>query len=95
MSIEKKTVAKVAELACIEVPEEKLEKLTPDLQNILGWVEQLSEIDTSQVEPLSNVANAKTPMREDCVTDGNIRDEILKNAPSSREGFFEVQKIVE
>ena len=62
---------------------------------ILGWIEQLAEVDTAGVEPMSSVAAMRLPMREDEVTDGNCRDEILANAPEAAHGFFTVPKVVE
>ncbi len=95
MGLTKETVLKVAELAHIEMPDDKLEQLLPDMNNIITWVEQLSELDTDNVEPLANISDETAPLREDVVNDGDIQDKVLKNAPSKREGFFEVLKIVE
>ena len=69
--------------------------MAPKLNNILGFIEQLSEVDTDNVKPLSNVARSKLPLREDVVNDGNCRDKVLANAPESEEGFYAVPKVVE
>lgn len=95
MAIEKETVAKVANLARIQVTEEEQEKLAPQLDNILGWVEQLSEVDTDNVEPLASVVDITLPLRKDAVTDGGIQEDVLANAPETLEGFFAVPKVVE
>ncbi|HRK97407.1 MAG: Asp-tRNA(Asn)/Glu-tRNA(Gln) amidotransferase subunit GatC [Alphaproteobacteria bacterium] len=95
MSIDKSTVSKIANLARIKVTEEDLEYYAPQLQNILSWAEQLQEVDTTGVEPLANVSEINLTLREDKITDGQKRDEILKNAPETVEGFYVVTKIVE
>ena len=75
--------------------DEELEKLVPELNNILGWVEQLGEVNTDGVEPLTAVIDLKQRLRDDVVNDGNIRDEILANAPEAQHGFFAVPKVIE
>lgn len=95
MSLDKKTVAKVANLARLEVSEEDLEKYGPQLSNIISFVEQLSEVDTDNVEPLASVVDITLRLREDEVTDGGYAKEILANAPEELEGFFVVPKVVE
>jgi len=75
--------------------DEELDKLVPELNNILGWVEQLSEVDTDGIEPLTAVIDQKLRLRDDVVTDGNIRDEVLANAPEAQHGFFAVPKVIE
>lgn len=95
MSIDKATVRKIATLARIKVTEDDLNYYAPQLQNILGWAEQLQEVDTNGVAPLANVSEIACRLRPDVVTDGNKSEEILKNAPESVEGFFVVSKIVE
>ena len=75
--------------------EDELEKLVPELNNILGWVEQLGEVDTSGIEPLTAVIDQKLRLRDDVVNDGNIRDEVLANAPEAQHGFFAVPKVIE
>ena len=95
MSVDTETVLKIAHLARIAMSEEEAERLKPELNNILGWVEQLGEVDTSGVEPLSMVIANHTRMREDVVTDGDCRDEVLANAPLAEHGFFAVPKVIE
>ena len=73
----------------------EIEALVPELNNILGWVEQLGEVDTDGVEPLTAVIDQKLRLREDVVDDGNIRDKILANAPEAQHGFFAVPKVIE
>jgi aspartyl-tRNA(Asn)/glutamyl-tRNA(Gln) amidotransferase subunit C len=95
MSVTIADVKKVARLSRIDVPEEKLEQLAGELTGIMGWIEQLNEVDVEGVAPMTSVVAAALPMREDVVTDGNIQDQILANAPKSDEGFFVVPKSVE
>ncbi len=95
MSIDKATVAKIAHLARIKVPEQELERLAGDLTKILDWVEQLDEVDTDGVAPMTGVVAQKLRRRADEVTDGGIRDLVLANAPDTAEGFFAVPKVVE
>ena len=95
MSITKQDVAKVANLARIKMTDEKMEELLPQLSNIIGFVEQLSEVDTNNVEPLASVADITLRLREDEVTDGGYQEEILMNAPDKLEGYFGVNKVVE
>jgi aspartyl-tRNA(Asn)/glutamyl-tRNA(Gln) amidotransferase subunit C len=95
MAIDAATVKKVANLARIREPEDRLEPLAQELSGILAWIEQLAEVDTDGVEPMTSVVAAKLPMREDVVTDGNCVDRILANAPRSANGFFVVPKVVE
>jgi len=75
--------------------DEELERLGPELNNILSWVEQLGEVDTEGVEPLATVIEQKLRLREDAVTDGECRDEVLANAPDAQHGFFAVPKVIE
>jgi aspartyl-tRNA(Asn)/glutamyl-tRNA(Gln) amidotransferase subunit C len=95
MALEKATVAHIAALARIRLSEAELEPLTEELSHILSWVEQLNEVDTSGVKPMASVAATSLPMREDRVTDGGRREEILGNAPRTTRGFFVVPKVVE
>ena len=95
MSLDKATVARIATLARIKVPEADREALGRELDQILGFVEQLAEVDTSGVEPMASVEHQRLPMREDVVTDGDRPDDILRNAPSPARGFFTVPKVVE
>ena len=75
--------------------EEEIERLVPEINNILGWVEQLGEVDTDGVEPLTAVIDQKLRLRDDKVTDGDCRDEVLANAPDAEHGFFAVPKVIE
>lgn len=95
MAVDKATVAKIAKLARISVPEEQQEALAGELNNILSWIEQLSELDTEGVAPMTSVVEMAWPRREDRVTDGDCVDDIVKNAPESVQGFFTVPKVVE
>ena len=95
MSVTKDDVRRIAALARIAEPADRLDALTEELNNILDWVEQLDEVDVDGVEPMTTVAPTALPRREDAVSDGGIREDILKNAPRSEEGFFVVPKSVE
>ena len=95
MSIDKDKVRHIAKLARIAMSHEELERMVPELNNILGWVEQLGEVDTSGVEPLTAVIDQKLRLRDDVVNDGNCRDDILANAPEPQHGFFGVPKVIE
>ncbi len=95
MALDKATVARIATLARIKVPEGEQAHLAGELTHILGWIEQLNEVDTSGIEPMSGVVAMRLPMRDDKVTDGGRRDEILANAPAAAHGFFTVPKVVE
>jgi aspartyl-tRNA(Asn)/glutamyl-tRNA(Gln) amidotransferase subunit C len=95
MSVSPEQVRHIAKLARIAMSDEELERLVPELNNILGWVEQLGEVDTEGVEPLTAVIEHKQRLRDDVVNDGNIRDEILANAPDAQHGFFAVPKVIE
>jgi aspartyl-tRNA(Asn)/glutamyl-tRNA(Gln) amidotransferase subunit C len=95
MSVTPEQVRHIANLARIAMSEDELERLVPELNNILGWVEQLGEVDTEGVEPLTAVIDQKLRLREDAVTEGNIRGEVLANAPDAQHGFFAVPKVIE
>ncbi|MEZ8006536.1 MAG: Asp-tRNA(Asn)/Glu-tRNA(Gln) amidotransferase subunit GatC [Amylibacter sp.] len=95
MSIDKETARRAAHLARIAVPEEELENLAQELSGILGFMEQLLEVDVEGVEPLTSVSPMSLPRRADVVSDGDQIEKILKNAPDSREGFFAVPKVME
>ncbi|MGB3625086.1 MAG: Asp-tRNA(Asn)/Glu-tRNA(Gln) amidotransferase subunit GatC [Henriciella sp.] len=95
MSVTKDDVRKVARLSRIAVSEDRLEPLANELTAIMGWIEQLNEVDIEGVEPMTSVVDAKLPLRADVVTDGNIQDQVLANAPRSEDGFFVVPKSVE
>ncbi|WP_137701453.1 Asp-tRNA(Asn)/Glu-tRNA(Gln) amidotransferase subunit GatC [Marimonas lutisalis] len=95
MSIDKDTAAKVAKLARIKVEEDQLEALAGEFNAVLGFIEQLNEVDVEGVEPMVSVTPMRLKRREDVVTDGGMQDKILANAPDAREGFFAVPKVVE
>ena len=95
MAIDAATVRKVARLARIAVPEEKLEQLASELNGIMTWIEQLSEVDTDGVEPMTSAVHMPAPMREDVVTEGGDASKVLSNAPKTVDGFFVVPKVVE
>ncbi len=95
MAVDKDTVVRIARLARIRVPEEQCEALAGELSNILGWIEQLNEVETEGVAPMTSVVERKAPMREDVVTDGDCREKIVANAPEEHDGFFLVPKVVE
>ena len=95
MSVDTKQVRHIAKLARIAMSDGEVEALVPELNAIIGWVEQLSAVDTDGVEPLTAVIDQKLRLREDKVTDGNVRDAILANAPEAEHGFFAVPKVIE
>ncbi|MCG6884238.1 MAG: Asp-tRNA(Asn)/Glu-tRNA(Gln) amidotransferase subunit GatC [Silicimonas sp.] len=95
MSIDRDTARKVAKLARIKVEEDDLDALAGEFNAILGFVEQLNEVDVEGVEPMTSVTPMRLKRREDVVTDGNQQEKILSNAPDAREGFFAVPKVVE
>ena len=95
MALDKATVAHIASLARIRLAEGELEPVADELSHILDWVEQLNEVDTTGVAPMASAAVARLPMREDQVSDGDRRDDILGNAPRAARGFFTVPKVVE
>ena len=95
MSVDKETVARIAHLARLKVPEEALEPMTGELNKILEWVEQLEEVDTGNVAPMTSVVHAQIPMRDDKITAGDQRGDVLKNAPDAQHGFFAVPKVIE
>ena len=105
MSLDKDTVARIARLARLKVPDDELAPLAGELSGILAWIEQLNEVDTRNVEPMSSVSDVTLPMRADQVTDGGIAEKILANAPEgavyieptdkNAGGFFTVPKVME
>ncbi|MFZ1743164.1 MAG: Asp-tRNA(Asn)/Glu-tRNA(Gln) amidotransferase subunit GatC [Pontixanthobacter sp.] len=100
MSVNKADVAKIASLARIKMDDDALERMVPELNNILGWVDQLGEVDTSNVEPMTAVIANTLRLRADVVnadpkTGGDRRDDILANAPATEHGFFGVPKVIE
>jgi aspartyl-tRNA(Asn)/glutamyl-tRNA(Gln) amidotransferase subunit C len=96
MSIDEKTVRKVARLARLALPEARVAPMAAELNGIMAWIEQLNEVDIEGVAPMTSaVEGAALPMREDVVTSGNDVERVLKNAPKSEDGFFVVPKVVE
>jgi len=95
MSVNNDQVRHIAKLARIAMSDDEIAALVPELNNILGWVEQLAEVDTDGVEPLAAVIPAKLAFRADVVTDGDRRDAVLANAPAAAHGFFAVPRVVE
>jgi aspartyl-tRNA(Asn)/glutamyl-tRNA(Gln) amidotransferase subunit C len=95
MAIDAAIVRKVAKLARIRVAEDRLGPLARELSGILQWIEQLAEVDTEGVAPMTSAVPLTMPMREDVVTEGGDAAAILANAPSVRAGFFVVPKVVE
>ncbi len=95
MKIDKNTINKIARLSRIKLDDKESEDYIKDLNSILDWVEQLNEVNTENVEPLSNISSSILPQREDVSKDTNSSDEILENAPDKLEGFFAVPKVVE
>lgn len=95
MSLDKATVKKVAGLARLAMNDEQLDRMAPQVSGIINWIEQLAEVDTDDVEPLSSVVDIPLPLREDVVNDGGYADKVLANAPEATQGYFVVPKIVE
>ncbi len=95
MSLTIEDVKKVARLARMKMTDAELEQHKEKLSGIIDFVEQLSEVDTDNVEPLQSVVDIKLRLRADEITDGDLHDDILKNAPEQLEGFFAVPKVVE
>jgi aspartyl-tRNA(Asn)/glutamyl-tRNA(Gln) amidotransferase subunit C len=95
MSLDRAAVQHIATLARIRVSDADAHALVAELGKILAWVEQLGEVDTTGVDPMASVVARNLPQRNDEVTDGNIRDRLLANAPESAMGFFAVPRVVE
>ena len=95
MSIDKDKIKHVSKLARISVDEKKIDGLTKDLSSIFKFIEQLNELNTDKVEPLSSILNEPLRFRKDEVNDGKIREKILKNSPEKNEEFFVVPKVIE
>lgn len=99
MSVDKETVRKVAKLARLTVPEDRLEPLAGEINGILKWIEQLNEVDVAGVEPMTSTVDMKLPMREDVVetgpTGGGQADNVVGNAPKTEDHFFVVPRVVE
>lgn len=95
MSVDEKTVRRVARLARLAIPDDRLAPMANELNGILNWVQQLEEIETDGVEPMTSVLPMRLPRREDKVTDGGYAEDVVKNAPRTEDGFFLVPKVVE
>jgi len=95
MSVDSATVRKIASLARLAVSDDEVNAMVPELNNILRWIEQLGEVDTKGVAPMTAVIANTLRLREDVVTDGNVRDQVLANAPAREHGFFGVPKVIE
>ena len=95
MSLDKATVARISRLARIATTDEEQERLAGELSGILDWVEQLGEVDTDNVEPMTSVVEMVQRLRVDAVTDGHVQDKVLANAPETTDGFFVVPKVIE
>ena len=95
MSVSPDQVRHIAKLARIAMSDAEIEAMVPELNNILSWVEHLSEVDTDGVEPLTAVIENHLRLRDDAVTEGDRRDAILANAPAAEHGFFAVPKVIE
>ena len=95
MSVNADQVRHVAKLARIAMSDAEVDALVPELNQILGWVQQLATVDTEGVEPLTAVIEQKLRLRDDVVDDGDMRDKVLLNAPDAQHGFFAVPKVIE
>ena len=95
MAVDRATVAQIAKLARIRMPEQDLDALAGELSNILTWIEQLSEIDTEGVAPMTSVVAVELPRRADVVTDGGYPDKVIENAPEAAQAFYSVPKVIE
>jgi aspartyl-tRNA(Asn)/glutamyl-tRNA(Gln) amidotransferase subunit C len=95
MAVDANTVRRVARLARIHEPEERLEVLAGELNTIMGWIDMLNEVDVEGVEPMTSAVETTLPLREDVVSDGGDVQRIVANAPKSADGFFVVPKVVE
>lgn len=95
MSLDTATVRRVAALARIRLEEDEVARLQGELNGILGWIEQLQAVDVEGVEPLAGAAQMTLRMREDVVTDGGVREQVLSNAPDREGDYFAVPKVVE
>ena len=95
MAVDSETVVRVARLARLKITKDEAHALAGELSNIIGWIEQLDEVDTDGVEPMASVADMKLRWREDEVTDGGVPDKVITNAPDPENGMFSVPKVVE
>ena len=95
MKIDKNTTLKIAKLSRIKIDESEIDELSSQLNSIVEWVEQLNEVNTDTVEPLSNVSMTKLPLRKDIENSKDNSEEVLSNAPDKLEKYFAVPKVVE
>ena len=95
MSLDPATVRRIARLSRLRIDDEQVARMQGDLNGILGWIEQLAEVDVDGVEPLTGAAMMAMRLREDVVTDGNLQEEVLSNAPDRDGPFYTVPKVVE
>tara|TARA_Y100000741_G_C18199769_1_gene537147 strand:+ start:353 stop:640 length:288 start_codon:yes stop_codon:yes gene_type:complete len=95
LKIDKNTTLKIAKLSRIKIKDDEIQELSSQLSSILDWVEQLNEVDTKNIEPLSNVSKAELPLRKDIEESSDNSEKILSNAPEKLENFFAVPKVVE
>lgn len=95
MSVDTQTVKRIASLARIAISEDEAQALVPELNNILGWIEQLGEVDTASVEPMTAVIPNTLRLRDDVVSEPDQRELVLANAPQAEQGFFAVPKVIE
>ena len=95
MKIDKNTTVKIAKLCRIKLKEEEIEEFSSQLSSILDWVEQLNEVNTEKIKPLSNVSSSDLPLREDKIITKNDSEDVLSNAPEKLENYFVVPKVVD
>ncbi len=95
MSLDPATVRRIARLARLRIDDEQVARMQGDLNGILGWIEQLNEVDVTGIEPLTGAAMMAMRLREDGVTDGNLQEAVLSNAPDRDGPFYAVPKVVE
>ena len=95
MKIDKNTTLKIAKLSRINIDDKEVEELSSQLSSIVDWVEQLNEVNTDNVEPLSSVSKTKLPLRADIENNIDYSEEVLSNAPDKLEDYFAVPKVVE
>jgi aspartyl-tRNA(Asn)/glutamyl-tRNA(Gln) amidotransferase subunit C len=95
LSVDSDTVRRIAHLARIRLEDDRIEPMREELNTILAFVEQLEEVDTQNVKPMTSVVATKMRLRPDIVTDGGISEDVIANAPASEDGFFMVPRVVE
>ena len=95
MSVDVQRVKEVARLARIAITDQEAQDLTGDMNEILGWVEQLNNVDITNVEPMTAVVDTKIKLRQDVIVDGNYASKIVSNAPKTEDNFFMVPKVIE